>query len=60
MTMDQENQQQEQSLTEDEAKALAEGLREAAQLQEQVAEFKETYRALDKKYPLKSKSKYKD
>ncbi len=47
-----------QDLTEDEAKALGEGLREAAQLQEQVADFKENYRALDKKYPLKSKSKY--
>ncbi len=58
MTMDQETEKK--TLTEDEAKALGEGLREAAQLQEQVAEFQETYRALDKKYPLKSKSKYKD
>ncbi|MCL4677021.1 MAG: hypothetical protein KJ017_00330 [Alphaproteobacteria bacterium] len=56
--MDQETEKK--TLTEDEAKALGEGLREAAQLQEQVAEFQETYRALDKKYPLKSKSKYKD
>lgn len=54
--MDQETEKK--TLTDDEAKALGEGLREAAQLQEQVEEFKENYRALDKKYPLKSKSKY--
>jgi hypothetical protein len=56
MKMDQETEKK--TLTDGEAKALGEGLREAAQLQEQVAEFKENYRALDKKYPLKSKSKY--
>lgn len=49
-------------LTEEEAKALAHGLREAAVLREQIETFHEAYRALDRKYPLKgkSKSKYKE
>lgn len=43
-----------------EAEALAEGLRESTQLGEQLAEAQKVYRKLDKKYPLKNKSKYTD
>lgn len=45
-------------LTEEEAQRLAEGLRESAQLRDILDKSREEYRELDRKYPLKTKSKY--
>lgn len=39
---------------------LAESLRESAQLRDMLAAFLEKYREIDRKYPLKTRSKYKD
>ena len=44
-------------LTEEEANALAEGLRESAQILDKWVEAKKLYEELDRKYPLKGKNK---
>ncbi|MBK9585068.1 MAG: hypothetical protein KA099_10890 [Alphaproteobacteria bacterium] len=47
-------------LTKEEADGLAEQLREFAQMRDLLDESQEKYRELDRKYPLKTKSKYAD